>query len=208
MECASCGHLTSVTAGTIFDRTRLPLCLWFRAIWLVTSEKNGMSALGLQRQLGLTRYETVWMMLHKLRRAMVRPGRDRLTGTVEVDEIYVGGEEEGAHARQTETKCLVAVAAEEDGRKIGRIRMGIVADASQNSLTTFVQENIESGAVVRTDGWSGYGRLKKKGYLHEVRTIKGSGKQAHELIPRVHRVASLLKRWPWALIKVRCSRNT
>jgi transposase-like protein len=194
-ECADCGYKASATAGTIFDRTRIPLHIWFRVMWLVTSQKNGASALGLQRQLGLKRYETVWTMLHKLRRAMVRPGRERLSGKVEVDETYVGGEEEGVHGRETTSKSLVAIAAEEDGKGIGRIRLGAVADASGRSLIPFIEETVEPGSVVHTDGWSGYGELTNKGYQHEVTNIKGSGMLGHEVMPRVHRVASLLKRW-------------
>ena len=195
LECATCAYKASATAGTIFHRARVPLTIWFRAMWLITGQKNGVSALGLQRQLGLKRYETVWTMLHKLRRAMVRPGRDRLSGTVEVDETYVGGEEEGVHGRETFKKSLVVVAAEEDGRGIGRIRLGVVEDASGPCLLSFVEESVEPGSVVHTDGWQGYAGLGGKGYQHEVTNIKKSHKLGHELLPRVHRVSSLLKRW-------------
>lgn len=194
-ECAGCGYKASATAGTILDRTRIPLALWFRAMWLVTSQKNGISALNLQRQLGLNRYETVWTMLHKLRRAMVRPGRDRLRGTVEVDETYVGGDEERVHGRETHTKSLVAMAAEENGKSVGRIRLATIPDASGPSLLGFVAESIEPGSLIHTDGWEGYGGLTSKGFRHEPTNISKSGKQAHEVMPRVHRVASLLKRW-------------
>jgi transposase-like protein len=194
-QCAACRHQTSVLAGTIFEGTRLPLQLWFRAMWFVTSQKNGASALNMQRQLGLNRYETVWTMLHKLRRAMVRPGRERLSGRVEVDESFVGGVEKGVRGRATETKALVVIGAEEDGRGIGRIRLQTVPDASAPSLISFVQENVAVGSVVHTDGWEGYRDLATKGYRHEVTNIKGSGKLGHEVLPRVHRVASLLKRW-------------
>ena len=112
-QCASCGHQISVTAGTIFQDTRTPLTVWFRAMWWVTSQKNGVSALGLQRVLGLGSYQTAWAWLHKLRRAMVRPGRDRLSGKVEVDETYLGGLEEGVRGRQTDSKALIVVAAQE-----------------------------------------------------------------------------------------------
>jgi hypothetical protein len=122
LKCRECRHRTSATAGTIFDRTQKPLRVWFQAMWYVTSQKSGGSALGLQQVLGLGSYQTAWSWLHKLRRAMVRPGRDRLHGCVEVDETYVGGDEEGVRGRQTEDKAIVVVAAEEDGRGIGRIR--------------------------------------------------------------------------------------
>jgi len=164
-------------------------------MWFVTSQKNGASALNLQRQLGLTRYETVWILLHKLRRAMVRPGRERLSGKVEVDETLVGGVEKGVRGRATETKVLVVIGAEEDGRGIGRIRLQMVPDASAPSLNSFMEENIALGSVVHTDGWEGYRDLATKGYQHEVTKIKGSGKLGHEMLPRVHRIASLLKRW-------------
>ena len=164
-------------------------------MWLLTHQKNGASALSLQHQLGLTRYETAWTVLHKLRRAMVRPGRDRLRGTVEVDETYVGGEEEGVRGRETYTKTLVGVAAEEAGHAVGRIRLATLPDASDVSLLPFVEGTVEPGSVVHTDGWAGYRDLHAKGYRHQVTNITRSRKQAHEVMPRVHRVASLLKRW-------------
>lgn len=194
-ECAGCRHQTSVTAGTIFEGTRKPLRLWFLAMWLITSEKNGISALGLQRQLGFTRYETVWTWLHKLRRAMVRPGRDRLSGRVEVDETYLGGEEEGLRGREVENKFIVAIAVEEDGHGMGRVRLQRVDDVSQRSLLPFVQEAVEAGSVVHTDGWKGYANLSSHGYKHEVSNVSRSQELAHELLPRVHRVVALLKRW-------------
>lgn len=195
VRCAGCDYQVSVTAGTIFQDSRLPLTLWFRAVWWVTSQKNGVSAMGLQRVLGLKSYKTAWTMLHKLRRAMVRPGRDRLSGRVEVDEAFVGGEEEGAHGRQTESKAMVAVAAEEDGRGIGRIRMRRIADASADSLMPFVEGSVEPGSVVHTDGWLGYAPLKGKAYRHEVTFLKGNSQSASELMPRVHLAVALLKRW-------------
>src|SRR5450756_403529 len=140
LRCRDCRHQTSVIAGTIFQDTRTPLRLWFQAMWWVTTQKNGASALGLQRVLGLKQYQTAWTWMHKLRRAMVRPGRDLLSGRVEVDETYLGGLEEGLRGRKTETKALIIVAAQEDGRGIGRIRMRHIADASAKCLHAFVQE--------------------------------------------------------------------
>lgn len=152
--------------------------------------------MGLQRVLGLGSYLTAWTWLHKLRRAMVRPGRDRLSGRVEVDETYIGGEEPEAHARQILKKSLVAIAAQEDGRGIGRIRMARIADASAASLQQFIRGAIEPGSVVHTDGWEGYRGLEKTGYRHQVTVLRGKGKDAAiELLPRVHLVAGLLKRW-------------
>ena len=195
MECAHCHHQTSVTAGTIFEGTRKPLTMWFRAMWWVTSQKTGVSAVGLQRQLGLGSYQTAWAWLHKLRRAMVRPGRDRLSGVVEVDETFVGGEEAGVHGRETITKSLVAVAAEEDDTRIGRIRLRRIADASARSLEPFIGEAVEPGSMVHTDGWLGYRGVAALGYRHRIPSVRQSARPAHEAMPRVHRVASLLKRW-------------
>lgn len=182
-------------AGTIFERTRTPLPLWFRAIWWVVTQKNGASALGLQRVLGLGSYETAWTWLHKIRRAMVRPDRDRLNGCVEVDETYLGGLEEGVHGRETFKKALVVIAAQEDGKGIGRIRMGRVADASADSLLPFIESSVEPGSLIHTDGWPGYAGLEAKGYEHKATVCKGAKASASDLLPRVHRVASLLKRW-------------
>lgn len=194
-ECGGCGRQTSVTAGTIFQDTRTPLPVWFRAMWWVTTQKNGASALGLQRVLGLKEYRTAWTMLHRLRRAMVRPGRDLLTGRVEVDECYVGGLEEGLPGRLNLKKALVVVAAQEDGPGIGRIRMRQILNASAESLMPFVQDSVEAGSVIHTDGWLGYSPLESQGYVHEVTFLKGKKKAPSELMPRVHRVISLLKRW-------------
>jgi transposase-like protein len=193
-HCAGCGRQTSVTAGTIFPDTRSPLTTWFRAMWAVTSRKPGTSALALQQILGLGSYQTAWTWLHKLRRAMVRPGRDRLAGHVEVDETLLGGLG-GARGRSTAKKALIVIAAEEVGHRIGRIRMRQIPDGSADSLQAFIQEAIEPGSVVHTDGWDGYARLKANGYRHRVTFLRGEPELASELLPRVHLVVSLLKRW-------------
>jgi transposase-like protein len=197
LECAGCGHQTSVTAGTILQDTHKPLRTWFRAIWHITSQKNGASALGLQRVLGLGSYQTAWSWLHKLRRAMVRPGRDRLSGRVEVDETYLGATEAGHEGREPGRKVLIVIAAQEDGAKIGRIRMRRVPDASAKSLQGFVMDVVEPGSRVHTDGWAGYKTLMDKGYAHEATAQGRSGIPGTEanLLPRVHLVVSLLKRW-------------
>ena len=195
LRCRSCHARTSLTAGTVFEGTRKPLRTWFMAMWFVTSQKNGVSALGLQRVLGLGSYETAWTWLHKLRRAMVRPGRDCLGGAVEVDETYVGGPEKDKWGREIDSKAIVAVAAEESGQGIGRIRLRRVEDVSAASLLPFVQGAIAPGATVHTDGWSGYAGLKAAGYRHRVSVISAARDPAHEVMPRVHKVASLLKRW-------------
>ena len=194
-QCCACRRQTSATAGTIFQDTRKPLIMWFRAMWYMMSQKNGASALGLQRVLGLGSYETAWTWLHKLRRAMVRPDRDRLSGWIEVDETLVGGLEEGVAGRETESKALVVIAAQADGPGIGRIRMRVIPDASADSLHSFVQDCIEPGSTLHTDGWQGYAGLEKKGYQREITVLRGRRKEASTLMPRVHRVASLLKRW-------------
>src|SRR6266498_2585756 len=194
-HCRACAGETSLTAGTIFEGTRKPLRMWFLAMWFVTSQKNGVSALGLQRVLGLGSYETAWTWLHKLRRAMVRPGRDRLTGAVEVDETFVGGVERGGGRRHVGKKALVAVAAEVRGPAIGQIRLRRVADSSAASLLPFIQEAVTPGTVVITDGLQSYRGLPEDGYRHDRRVLLGSGESADAVLPRVHRVASLLKRW-------------
>lgn len=196
LHCASCQGQTSVTAGTILQGTRKPLRLWFLAMWFLTSQKHGANAMGLQRVLGLRSYETAWAWLHKMRRAMVRPGRDRLSGSVEVDETYVGGEEAGVHGRETDTKAIVAIAVEVHSPKgFGRVRLRRVPDVSAASLTPFVCATIVPGSVVRTDGWPGYDRIHKHGYTREKIVLASSGDPAHVAMPGVHRIASLLKRW-------------
>jgi len=195
-QCSACGHQTSIIAGTIFEGTRKPLVVWFRAIWWVVSQKNGASALGLKRVLGLGSYQTAWSWLHKIRRAMVRPGRNPLFGRVEVDETYLGGLEEGVRGRQTFKKALIVVAAEERGKKaIGRIRMLRIPDASAIRLRSFIVQAIDPGSTIVTDGWEGYSGLEAHGYSHEVRIAKGGNESVTKLLPRVHRVVSLLKRW-------------
>ena len=193
-QCGGCGRQTSVTAGTVFQDTRTPLTAWFRAMWWVTNSKAGTSALTLQHLLGLGSYQTAWAWLHKLRRAMVRPGRDRLSGEVEVDETLLGGLG-GAQGRSTATKALIVVAAEAVGRGTGRIRMRRIPDGSAPTLQAFVEEAIERGSTVHTDGWDGYARVKANGYRHRVSFLRGHPEVASDLLPRVHRVVSLLKRW-------------
>jgi transposase-like protein len=194
-ECAGCSTRLRSQPERSSRITRTPLPVWFRAMWWVTTQKNGASALGLQRVLGLKRYETAWTLLHKLRRAMVRPGRDLLTGRVEVDECYIGGLEEGLPGRLNLDKALIVVAAQEDGPGIGRIRMRKIVDASAASLVPFLQDSVEPGSIIHTDGWLGYLPLESKGYQHEVTVLKGKNKPPSELMPRVHLAISLLKRW-------------
>lgn len=193
IQCAVCSYQTSVTAGTIFHGTRKPLRTWFRAIWWVTSQKTGASALGLQRILGLGSYETAWTWLHKLRRAMVRPDRDKLSGKIEVDETYVGGEKPGKRGRGALGKSLVMIAAEIDGSRIGRIRLRRVPDASAESLEEAVRQAAVPGSMICTDGWKSYRGLNSLGYIHEV--VRHTEAVGDKLLPYCHRVAALLKRW-------------
>jgi transposase-like protein len=193
-QCAACDVQTSLTAGTILEGTRKPLSLWFRAMWHVTSHKNGVSALGLQRVLGLGSYETAWVWLHKLRRAMVRPGRDRLHGAVEVDETYIGGERAGGQGRGALGKTLVLLAAEEDGAHIGRIRLLRVPNIETATLSAAVSTCVQPGSVVHTDALASYAGLSGLGYQHQVTRVKAAP-PGEDPLPRVHRMVSLLKRW-------------
>ena len=163
--CKSCRRQVSVTAGTIFHRSHQPLTVWFRVMWLVTSQQNGVIATSLYHSLGLGSYQTAWTMLQKLRRAMVRPGRDRLLGTVDVDETYWGGEEKGVIGRLTHEKAIVIVAAEHDGAGIGRIRLGRVDDLTKATLHGFISQSVEPGSTVITDGLPAYMGLSN--YTHD-----------------------------------------
>jgi len=192
-RCARCHFRTSVIAGTIFQDTKKPLQLWFRAIWQLTTQKYGANALGVQRVLGLGSYHTAWTWLHKLRCAMVRLGRDRLSGTVQVDEIYIGGEKPGKRGRGAAGKALVVVMVELKGGKTARIRLKRVPDASGPSLEGAIKEGIEPGSIVQTDGWGGYGGLSELGYEHEV--IRKEAAVGRNLLPKVNKVVSLVKRW-------------
>ncbi len=192
-ECRKCNRQTSVTAGTLFHDTRKPMRLWFEAMWHITNQKYGANALGLQRILGLGSYHTAWRWLHKLRRAMVRPGRDNLSGTVEIDETYVGGKSSGKRGRGADNKALVAVAVEDKsegsstGKGIGRIRLQLIPDASAESLKVFIVKHVNPGSRIRTDGWSAYKGICAMGYEHSVVSSLN--------LKIAHLTISLLKRW-------------
>lgn len=187
-ECQSCGRQTSITAGTILHQTRKPVRFWLRAMWHIANQKYGANALGLKRILGLGSYNTAWQWLHKLRRAMVRPNRERLNGLVEVDETYLGGKKPGKRGRGAEGKALIGVAVEDKGKKgLGRIRLQHIEDASGKSLEGFISEVIESGSIIRTDDWNGYNGINKMGYEHIIEMSKE--------MQATHLVISLLKRW-------------
>ena len=194
LVCPACRHQTSVTAGTILDKTRTPLTTWFEAAWHLTTAKNGLSAKTLERTLG-TSYRTAWALLQRYRVAMVRSERERLSGAVEVDETLVGGVRRGGKCGRGSSKAVVVIAVEvKQPQGFGRVRMRHLPDASGASLEPFVRDVIARGATVRTDGWPGYNGLTGHGYAHEC-TVLASSSTTHVAMPGVHRVAALLKRW-------------
>jgi len=193
-QCKSCGAQTSVTAGTVMHKTQMPLRRWFWAAYLVATHHPGISAVQLARQLGIRRHETAWMMLHKLRRAMVAPEREPLKGEVEVDEFYLGGLEEGLGGRERVKKTPVGVAIEVRGRGSGRLRLQVLADVSRHSLLPFVQSAVSVDAIVHTDGWKGYDRVSRLGYDHRPRW-QTTAPEGEQLLPRAHRAVSNLKAW-------------
>jgi transposase-like protein len=199
-KCVACSRKTSVTAGTIFHRTRTPLTTWFAAIWLVTSQKNGSSAQNLHDMLGLGSYETAWAWLHKLRRAMVRPDRDQLTGVVEVDESFIGGRATGRQGASTD-KVPVMIAVENVGTqanrklRLGRVRLGVADAPGSKQLVDFARSMVAPGSVIRTDGARMFRVLAEEGFTHEYISGYSSPEPGHITLPGPHRVASLLKRW-------------
>jgi transposase-like protein len=201
LMCRDCQHQSTVTAGTIFEKTRTPLRVWLAAAWYLTHQKQGVSALGLQRLLGLGSYQTAWTMLHRFRRAMVRPDRDRLKGQVEVDETYLAltdrQEPISPTGRKNSTaKVLVVIAVETlQPKGFGRIRLRRIPKDSAPYVIPFVQQAIEPGAQVRTDGSAAYRSLKELGYDHQRTVMLGSEVPAHVSMASVQRVASLVKRW-------------
>ena len=193
--CKSCGRQTSVTAGTIFHRTRTPLSTWFAAVWFLTSQQNGISALGLQRVLGFGSYETAWAWMHKLRRAMVRPDREQLSGIVELDEVFIGNETRGrAGGVKDSTAAMIAVESRPNHR-LGRVRIEVAGTARSGDLLKFATRVIEKGSHIKTDGDVQLRRLSTLGYEHEYFVGLGSVEPAHVNLPGVHMVGSLLKRW-------------
>ena len=203
LMCRACGRQSTVTAGTIFDKTRTPLRVWMAAAWYLTNQKQGVSALGLQRVLGLGSYQTAWTMLHRFRRAMVRPNRDRLKGSVEVDETYLAITDRdgpispvGRKSKTSKVKVLVVLAVEMlQPKGFGRIRLRRIDNDSAECVVPFVQASVELGAQVRTDGSAAYRALSELGYDHQRTVMLGSDVPAHVSMAGVHRVASLVKRW-------------
>jgi transposase-like protein len=195
LVCPACRHQTSVTSGTILDKTRTPLTTWFEAAWHVTTAKNGLSAKTLERTLGAS-YRTAWVMLQRFRVAMVRSERELLSGMVEVDESLVGGVEQGGKRGRGTSKPVVVIAIEiKEPKGYGRVRMRHIPDASRVNLVPFVCDVVAQDAVVHTDGWGGYNDLPQRGYTHQKTVLSSSDDPAHVSMPGVHRVASLLKRW-------------
>jgi len=199
--CQDCGRQTTVTSGTLFDKTRTPLKVWLAAAWYLTSQKQGVSALGLQRVLGLGSYQTAWTMLHRFRCAMVRPDRERLKGLVEVDETYLAISDRQrpispVGRKSSTSKVLVVMAVEIlEPKGFGRIRLRRITNDSDECVVPFVQQSVEPGAQVRTDGSAAYRSLSELGYDHERTVMLGSDVPAHVSMAGVHRVASLVKRW-------------
>lgn len=193
--CPRCRHNTSITSGTIFHRSRIPLRLWFLAAWEMTSTKHGTTALDIQRTLGISSYRTAWRMAHKFRAAMVRADRTQLSGVVEADETYLGPSEENVKGRETVSKTLIAIAVEVTPHRLGRVRLRSVPDASTMSIIRFLTDVVSRGSEIHTDGWPTYRQLNYIGFKHEATVISDSSDPAHVSMPAVHRVASLLKRW-------------
>src|SRR3989441_9488912 len=193
-RCKNGGRAPSVTAATVLHGTHTPWTQWFWAAYLITTHTPGMSALQLQRQFGIRRYETAWTMLQKLRRAMLRPRREPLRGTVEVDETYIGNQEGLRGGRELGDRALVVGAVEVRGRASGRVRLQAVPNASGASLTGFVKANVELATIVISDGWQGYAPLSGMGYRHRPKT-QGRPERAEVILPRVHRVFGNLKTW-------------
>ena len=185
LQCKACGYQASVTAGTVMHRSRQPLRVWFHAAYLVTTQTPGMSAVQFQRQMGMSNYETAFAMLHKLRSAMVRPGRSRLRGIVEVDETYIGGERPGPSGRGALNKVIVAGAVDLHGKYTNRVRLRVIPNVTGETLVGFVKANVEEGSLIKTDDWKAYSKLSSEGYRHEV-TLD---------LPHIHRVFSNLKTW-------------
>jgi transposase-like protein/DNA-directed RNA polymerase subunit RPC12/RpoP len=195
-ECARCGRQTSVTAGTVMHGSKLPLTVWFWAAYLMATHSNGISARQLWRQLGLGSYKSAWLLCAKLRRAMVRPARTLLSGLVEIDETQIPYRTKddpvaGRGGRAPEGKMQVIVAVEVIDDAPGRLRLGVIEDASAASLHPFITDNVAPGSTLKTDGWSGYPGVA--GFKHEPHAIGSMA--AHVILPWVHRVIANLKTW-------------
>jgi transposase-like protein len=196
--CQECGLKTSVTAGTIFHRSHTPLSTWFAAVWLVTSQKNGVSAQGLQDALGFGSYETAWAWLHKLRRAMVRPDRDLLTGTVELDQSFLGGTSHGKVGGSSDKVPITIAVERTSGGRLGRVRLEVADKTGGLDMIDFATEVVAPGSLIHTDGAQMFKRFTELGYEHQATpgTKKGHPVEDRDAVmPGPHLVSSLLKRW-------------
>ena len=194
LVCKQCAQETTIIAGTIFHGSRVKLHLLFRMLWFILVQKNGVSALSVQHILGFTKYKTVWVWLHKFRRIMIMPNREKLSGIIEIDETFVGGARKGKRGRGADGKAIVIIAIELVGSFTGRVRVEIIENANRKCINDFIKNNIESGSTIITDGWKGYVDVTKMKYKHKIET-KTIAANDENLTPNVHRIASLLKRW-------------
>lgn len=194
LKCKNCFAISTITSKTFFDQSNKPLTMWFRAIWWMIAQKNGVSASGLQAILGIGSYKTAWLWLHKLRMLMVFPNRDKLSGKVEIDETFVGGVAEGKRGRGAENKSLVMIAVEVLPKGTGRVRLELIPSAEGKHLLKFISDNVEKGTSVITDGWTGYAQLGENGYEH-IKQKQVIATNNEEMLPNVHRIAALLKSW-------------
>lgn len=192
-RCRGCWRRVSVTSGTIFDKTRIPLSVWFEVVWLVTSSKTGVPAAHLHRVLPISSYQSAWAMLARLRQVMTSDQSALLSGRVEVDETFIGGPRPGVRGRGALGKTLVAGAIEITDHGWGRARMGVIEDATTASLKAFAAKTIATDSVVVTDGLRSYPPALH-GYEHEAINVASSGRPAHESLPAVHRLFALAKR--------------
>jgi transposase-like protein len=195
LHCCKCNHQSSIIAGTLFQDTRKPLQMWFTVMWLMMAQKTGVSARNLKDFMGFGSYQTIWGWLHKLRSVMVRPNRSLLNVKIEVDETYIGGKGEEIRGRGAENKELVVVAVEVGESTLGRVRLRCIPDASEESLLPFIVQTVQKGSIITTGGWNGYLNISKKGFVHDKKIINQSNETACELMPNVHKVISLVKRW-------------
>lgn len=191
--CQACEHNQSVTAGTIFHSTKKPLTDWFKALWWFATRKSGVNAINLQDLLGLGSYTTAWKWLQKLRSCTIRTSREKLSGNIEADEFYLGGEHSGKRGRGAEHKCAVAIAVERKGHKLGRLRMQVIQRCSSDELIPFATANITPGSTVTTDGWKGYAGLEESGFDHK-KVLQSKTDDKNSILPGVHLVVSLVKR--------------
>ena len=195
LECAACGQQTSILAGTIFHCSKLPLIVLFRIVYMIVAEKSGTNAMAISRQTGVS-HRTALLWVRKVRSVMEQRPREKLSGTVEVDEAMIGGRTKGTPGRRLgrNQAYVVILAEDKDQEGMGRVRLNTIARASREELGAVIEKNVEPGSHVVTDAWPGY-EIGCRGYDHEARNVEKSGKPAHESLPLTHLVASLLKRW-------------